>query len=101
MAALGSLVGRKGAKFRGLDIKRVYFGCVLRISSITYSICSNQPSSSKKLVTGLQSGSSSCCAILSDFAICHYRLSMSSVSRKCLLRYGSPCSIMIICYKLF
>ena len=25
--ALGTLIGKGGSKFRGLDIKRVYFGC--------------------------------------------------------------------------
>jgi hypothetical protein len=28
MAVIGSLVGKKGSKFGGLDIKRVYFGYV-------------------------------------------------------------------------
>ena len=26
--ALGALIGKGGSKFGGLDIKRVYFGCV-------------------------------------------------------------------------
>lgn len=27
--SLGALVGSKGPKFSGLDVKRVYFGCVV------------------------------------------------------------------------
>ena len=27
--ALGALIGKGGSKFRGLDIKRVYFGCIV------------------------------------------------------------------------
>lgn len=26
--ALGALIGKGGSKFSGLDVKRVYFGCV-------------------------------------------------------------------------
>ena len=51
--ALGSLLGSKGTKFNGLDVKRVYFGYVVKpICLIPHSTFS----SPKKLVTWLQPG---------------------------------------------
>jgi hypothetical protein len=35
--SLGSLIGKGGSKFGGLDIKRVYFGCVHQTSSLHMS----------------------------------------------------------------
>ena len=32
--ALGALIGKGGSKFGGLDIKRVYFGCVPALLSV-------------------------------------------------------------------
>ncbi len=54
--ALGALIGKGGSKFSGLDIKRVYFGCVL-MSSRGWIAISHRAAVSQELVERLQSGS--------------------------------------------
>ena len=46
--ALGSLLGSKGTKFNGLDVKRVYFGYVVKLISLIRRSSFPSP---KKLVT--------------------------------------------------
>lgn len=53
--ALGALIGKGGSKFSSLDVKRVYFGCVLMFSCGWIAI-SHRAAVSQELVERLQSG---------------------------------------------
>ena len=53
--ALGALIGKGGSKFSSLDVKRVYFGCVLMFSRGWIAI-SHRAAVSQELVERLQSG---------------------------------------------
>ena len=54
--ALGALIGKGGSKFGGLDIKRVYFGCVFHFGSAAVAADLIARLRSQELVEGLQPG---------------------------------------------